>query len=118
MKTMNPETPDKLDHLLASSPMPKAPAWFEARTLARLRVEQEKLTLWSRMLAFIQDQGRAIAAARIVTACVCALMAFFFWQSVLKPGARQQMADKKLFDAFSAFNSYVVEQEGWNNTGF
>ena len=118
MKEMNPNTQDGLDRLLASAPMPKAPAWFEARTLARLRREKELPGLWSRILAVLQNQERAVIVARLMTLAVFALVACFFWHSVLKPEPRRYLADRKMFDAFSAFTSYTTEQENWNNSGF
>ena len=86
----------ELEGLLASVPPPKAPAWFAAKTLARLRAEKaEQRGGWLRIL-----QWRWLAAGLGI-----ALLVF----GILRP----DRSSLKISDAevYAALNALVQEDE-------
>ena len=119
MKKMKSETPDDLDRLLASSPMRKAPAWFEAKTLARLRQEQSSRPVWALVFENLHGARRWVLGSAAAACLILAgLGAVWFLPSGLNPGHDRMASDKKMFEAFAAFNSYATEQESWSGEGY
>ena len=86
----------ELERLLASAPPPKAPAWFAAKTLARLRAEKaEKRGPWLRIF-----QWRWLAAGLGVALLILGI-------------TRPDRSSLKISDAevYAALNALVQEDE-------
>ncbi|MDD5260411.1 MAG: hypothetical protein PHD76_01040 [Methylacidiphilales bacterium] len=119
MKTMKQEPSDPLDRLLAEAPMPKAPAWFEAKTLARLRREEQNRAQWPGFVAvFLTARGRFFAACAVGCTALLILGITLAWQGGSKPVSAGTVADNNMFDAFAAFKSVATEEDAWNSEGF
>jgi len=97
------ESSDPLDRLLELGRPPAAPAWFEARTLARLRGEAFR-PAWTEWLFRLRPVGLGIALAGL------AALALY----VALPGRVPARPNKEMFEAFDAFVSISAEEESWN----
>lgn len=103
---------EKLDQLLELARPVSAPAWFEARTLARLRREREQgptVALW-----FLRSIGVAGAT------CLLAVGIFGLMQQdskVLPPLAQDKVVPEQgqVFAALEAFASYTSDAEEWSH---
>lgn len=86
----------EVERLLAKVPPPKAPAWFAARTLARLREERETGRSWLAGWRWAWAGGAAALVAGWV-----------LWD---RPRAGSEISDAVVFAALDA----LVEQEEEN----
>ena len=89
---------DSLDKLLDRVQPPQAPAWFEAKVLARLRREQEA--------------GKAPLQWLRWTAAAGA-MALFAALAVLHTPRHATVKEAEVFAALAAFENYQEEQTLW-----
>jgi len=106
---MNTNPHDPLDQLLNKVSAPKAPPWFQEKTLARLRREKAQ---GSRCidLAFWLKPAPVGALAGVLLVVVMALQ---FHQKPVDP-----MADVSLESALDAFASYTDESSAWGADPF
>lgn len=87
----------ELGELYASVPVPKAPAWFAAKTMARLRREEKKSRGWFGLPRWILiGAGAALLA-----------VGWLRWES--KPS----VADAELFAALDAMVEEEKESRWW-----
>jgi type VI protein secretion system component VasF len=87
----------ELGELYASVPVPKAPAWFAARTMARLRREEEKSRGWFGLPRWILiGAGAALLA-----------VGWLRWES------QSSVADAELFAALDAMVEEEKESRWW-----
>lgn len=123
MKDSQEHKNEQLDRLLASVPAPKAPEWFEARTLARLRREGKASMMERVQAALFSRSGVAAAFA----ACMLVVLGL----SVLQPhknegtqvangvkGQVEGLEGEKFDDALEAFVSYSQEVQQWDQDFF
>jgi hypothetical protein len=89
----------ELDDLFKKSPLPQAPAWFEAKTLARLRREKTAFVFPSlfKKLAF------AVASLTVA--------GWIAWNAFDESPSPQQ---KEIFAALDAVQSYEEDQLLWD----
>ena len=92
----------ELEGLLAKVPPPKAPAWFAAKTLARLRQERvedpQAISAWMRW-RWVWAAGTAAVVAGWV-----------FWS---KPDPSFEVSDAMVFAALDALMEQEAENRWW-----
>lgn len=109
---------DLLDNLMARRPPPPAPAWFAARTMARIREEKARQPWW-RNLSHLWQRPPVWAGAALLVLLAIGWGLLFFESSWNSP-ASMSMAEAQspvpdshhqthLFAAFEAFESLTEE---------
>jgi hypothetical protein len=104
---------EALAALLNKVELPKAPAWFEARTLARLRRENDR------------ERFHVFKVLRYVLVGACASLVTFIIiqhayleQPLATPLAKQETQDEQLYAALDAFVSYTQQAKEWNQEAY
>lgn len=105
----HPEPHDPLDRLLAASPPPPAPPWFEQRLRARLHRESTT-PAWRRLWNRLTTPARL--ALPLATAAALAL-AFWLTTPTHDP-APATLAQEDFNRAFDAFIAYTEQAQSWN----
>jgi hypothetical protein len=103
------EPNDNLDALLAQSPPPPAPAWFEQRLRARLYRESAG-PAWKRWWHRLGVTGKAV----VWTGCVAAFALGVWLSPTLEPASGREWAQEDYFQAFDAFVSYSEQAQAWD----
>lgn len=107
---------DALDSLLKLAETPKAPDWFEARTVSRLRREREK---GSSFFSFFDAMVLRYAGLAGVTAVLVLLGISGFPSGQNRSEetgvtVASEVQDEQFFAALDAFDSYVQQASEWN----
>jgi hypothetical protein len=103
-----------LDALLKLAEAPKAPGWFEARTLARLRREREEKPSYSFMHWKLLRYLGAVACLLVLAAVVTQVLRQDGTAEKTVAMSQFQTQDEQLFAALDAFDSYTKEAKEWN----
>lgn len=104
------ESPDPLDRLMARTPPPPAPPWFEQRLMARVRAGAA-LPWWRRAWRDLGLPGRVLVPAGAAAAIVLALG---LWPRTDAPPPASMLAQEDFNQAFDAFASYSEQARTWN----
>lgn len=94
---------EELESLLAKVSPPKAPAWFAAKTLARLRVEEEERKKGGMAWLIRWRWGWAAGTAALVAG-------WMLWE---KPKAGIQISDAEVFAGLDALVQQDEENRWW-----